>query len=82
KGGASKDYGTAVAAQARVPKEVSKRARAKLSEMHSLSLNAAATEIDGTEMSLLAPPQETSPAGEALENMGPESLTPRQGLEW
>lgn len=47
-----------------------------------MSPNAAATQIDGTQMSLLAVPEETSPAVEALENLDPDSLTPRQALEW
>ena len=58
------------------------RARQKLRELESLSPNAAATQIDGTQMSLLAVPEETSPAVEALENLDPDSLTPRQALEW
>jgi DNA mismatch repair protein MutS len=66
----------------RVPKEVIKRARQKLRELESLSPNAAATQIDGTQMSLLVPAEETSPAVEALENLDPDSLTPRQALEW
>lgn len=81
-GAASKSYGLAVAALAGVPKEVIKRARQKLRELESLSGNAAATQIDGTQMSLLAPAEETSPAVEALENLDPDSLTPRQALEW
>ncbi|WP_436876944.1 DNA mismatch repair protein MutS [Siccibacter turicensis] len=81
-GAASKSYGLAVAALAGVPKEVIKRARAKLRELESLSGNAAATQIDGTQMSLLAPAEETSPALEALENLDPDSLSPRQALEW
>ncbi|PNP14568.1 DNA mismatch repair protein MutS [Enterobacter hormaechei] len=81
-GAASKSYGLAVAALAGVPKEVIKRARQKLRELESLSPNAAATQIDGTQMSLLAVPEETSPAVEALENLDPDSLTPRQALEW
>ena len=40
------------------------------------------TQIDGTQMSLLAVPEETSPAVEALENLDPDTLTPRQALEW
>ena len=67
-GAASKSYGLAVAALAGVPKEVIKRARQKLR--------------DGTQMSLLSVPEETSPAVEALENLDPDSLTPRQALEW
>ena len=81
-GAASKSYGLAVAALAGVPKEVIKRARQKLRELESLSPNAAATQVDGTQMSLLAPAEETSPAVEALENLDPDTLTPRQALEW
>lgn len=54
----------------------------KLRELESISPNAAATQVDGTQMSLLAAPEETSPAVEALENLDPDSLTPRQALEW
>ncbi|SUG71828.1 DNA mismatch repair protein MutS [Salmonella enterica subsp. enterica] len=53
-GAASKSYGLAVAALAGVPKEVIKRARQKLRELESISPNAAATQVDGTQMSLLA----------------------------
>jgi DNA mismatch repair protein MutS len=81
-GAASKSYGLAVAALAGVPKEVIKRARGKLRELESLSPSAAGTQIDGTQMSLLAPAEETNPAVEALENLDPDSLTPRQALEW
>jgi len=81
-GAASKSYGLAVAALAGVPKEVIKRARQKLRELESISPNAAATQVDGTQMSLLSVPEETSPAVEALENLDPDSLTPRQALEW
>ncbi len=80
-GAASKSYGTAVAALAGVPKEVIKRARQKLRELESISPNAAATQVDGTQMSLLAAPEETSPAVEALENLDPTpDATP--ALEW
>ncbi|EOU9519735.1 DNA mismatch repair protein MutS [Cronobacter turicensis] len=81
-GAASKSYGLAVAALAGVPKEVIKRARQKLRELESLSGNAAATQVDGTQMSLLVAAEETSPAVEALENLDPDSLSPRQALEW
>ncbi|EPN3239623.1 DNA mismatch repair protein MutS [Cronobacter sakazakii] len=81
-GAASKSYGLAVAALAGVPKEVIKRARQKLRELESLSGNAAATQVDGTQMSLLAAAEDTSPAVEALENLDPDSLSPRQALEW
>lgn len=81
-GAASKSYGLAVAALAGVPKDVVKRARQKLRELEQLSGNASATQIDGTQMSLLSVPEETSPAVEALENLDPDTLTPRQALEW
>ncbi|EOC0207442.1 DNA mismatch repair protein MutS [Cronobacter dublinensis] len=81
-GAASKSYGLAVAALAGVPKEVIKRARQKLRELESLSGNAAATQVNGTQMSLLSAAEETSPAVEALENLDPDSLSPRQALEW
>ncbi|EOC1609244.1 DNA mismatch repair protein MutS [Cronobacter turicensis] len=81
-GAASKSYGLAVAALAGVPKEVIKRARQKLRELESISGNAAATQVDGTQMSLLVAAEETSPAVEALENLDPDSLSPRQALEW
>ncbi|NHV10281.1 DNA mismatch repair protein MutS [Cronobacter turicensis] len=81
-GAASKSYGLAVAALAGVPKEVIKRARQKLRELESLSGNAAATQVDGTQMSLLVAAEETSPAVEALENLDPDLLSPRQALEW
>lgn len=81
-GAASKSYGLAVAALAGVPKDVIKRARQKLRELENLSGNASATQIDGTQMSLLAAAEETSPAVEALEALDPDSLSPRQALEW
>jgi len=81
-GAASKSYGLAVAALAGVPKEVIKRARQKLRELENLSGNASAAQIDGTQMSLLAAAEETSPAVEALEALDPDSLSPRQALEW
>ncbi|WP_193323394.1 DNA mismatch repair protein MutS [Erwinia endophytica] len=79
-GAASKSYGLAVAALAGVPKEVIKRARQKLKELETLSGNAAATKADGPQLPLLV--EETSPAVEALEALDPDSLSPRQALEW
>ncbi|WP_345828750.1 DNA mismatch repair protein MutS [Erwinia sp. HDF1-3R] len=79
-GAASKSYGLAVAALAGVPKEVIKRARQKLKELETLSGNAAATPGDGPQLPLLV--EETSPAVEALEALDPDSLSPRQALEW
>uniref|UniRef100_UPI0039180EB9 MutS-related protein n=1 Tax=Pseudescherichia sp. TaxID=2055881 RepID=UPI0039180EB9 len=81
-GAASKSYGLAVAALAGVPKEVIKRARQKLRELESITPNAAATQVNGTQMSLLAAPEEAHPAVEALEALDPDTLSPRQALEW
>lgn len=81
-GAASKSYGLAVAALAGVPKDVIKRARQKLRELETISGNTAATQVDGTQMSLLSVAEETSPAMEALEALDPDSLSPRQALEW
>ncbi len=79
-GAASKSYGLAVAALAGVPREVIKRARQKLKELESLSNNAASSNIDGSQLTLLN--EEVSPAVEALEMLDPDSLSPRQALEW
>ncbi|WP_380183860.1 DNA mismatch repair protein MutS [Kalamiella sp. sgz302252] len=79
-GAASKSYGLAVAALAGVPKEVIKRARQKLKELEASSASAAAGSAEGPQLPLLA--EETSPAVEALEALDPDTLSPRQALEW
>ncbi|WP_092518839.1 DNA mismatch repair protein MutS [Xenorhabdus japonica] len=79
-GAASKSYGLAVASLAGVPRDVIKRARQKLKELESLSNNATAGHVDTPQLTLLT--EETSPAVEALENLNPDTLTPRQALEW
>ncbi len=79
-GAASKSYGLAVASLAGVPRDVIKRARQKLKELESLSNSATAGHVDTPQLTLLT--EETSPAVEALENLNPDSLTPRQALEW
>lgn len=79
-GAASKSYGLAVAALAGVPRDVIKRARQKLRELESLSSQTAAGTVDATQMTLLN--EEVSPAVEALETLDPDSLSPRQALEW
>ncbi|ATA25022.1 DNA mismatch repair protein MutS [Brenneria goodwinii] len=80
-GAASKSYGLAVAALAGVPKDVIKRARKKLKELETLSNNASASHIDGAQLTLLDS-EEPSPAVEALESIDPDTLTPRQALDW
>jgi len=79
-GAASKSYGLAVAALAGVPKEVIKRARHKLKELEALSGSSAGSTVEGSQLPLLV--EETSPAVEALEALDPDSLTPKQALEW
>lgn len=79
-GAASKSYGLAVAALAGVPRNVIKRARQKLRELESLSNQTAAGSIDASQMTLLN--EEVSPAVEALEALEPDSLSPREALEW
>ncbi|WP_409310052.1 DNA mismatch repair protein MutS [Pectobacterium sp. B1J-3] len=80
-GAASKSYGLAVAALAGVPKDVIKRARQKLKELETLSNNASASHIDGAQLALLGN-DEPSPALETLESIDPDTLTPRQALDW
>ncbi|WP_192458109.1 DNA mismatch repair protein MutS [Musicola keenii] len=80
-GAASKSYGLAVAALAGVPKDVIKRARQKLKELESLAGHTSSSHVDGSQLALLSP-EEPSPAIEALESIDPDSLTPRQALEW
>lgn len=79
-GAASKSYGLAVAALAGVPKEVIKRARNKLKELETVSHHTASSTVDGSQLPLLV--EETSPAVEALEALDPDTLTPRQALDW
>ncbi|BET98018.1 DNA mismatch repair protein MutS [Xenorhabdus sp. TCT-1] len=79
-GAASKSYGLAVASLAGVPRDVIKRARQKLKDLESISNNAAVGHVDTPQLTLLT--EETSPAVEALENLNPDTLTPRQALEW
>nr|CBX79614.1 DNA mismatch repair protein mutS [Erwinia amylovora ATCC BAA-2158] len=79
-GAASKSYGLAVAALAGVPKDVIKRARQKLKQLEALSGSAASTKANGSQLPLLV--EDTSPALEALEALDPDSLSPRQALEW
>ncbi len=79
-GPASKSYGLAVAALAGVPKEVIKRARQKLRELEQISAQNPPSQADGSQLNLLT--SEVSPAVEALEALDPDSLSPRQALEW
>ncbi|SQC45655.1 DNA mismatch repair protein MutS [Klebsiella pneumoniae] len=59
-----------------------KRARQKLRELESISPNRGGDPGRRHADVATRRPEETSPAVEALENLDPDSLTPRQALEW
>jgi DNA mismatch repair protein MutS len=84
-GAASKSYGLAVAGLAGVPKTVIKNARAKLRQLEQIGqaegqLSATTKpEVDITnQLSLIPEPSEVE---DALSNIDPDDLTPRQALE-
>ncbi len=82
-GAASKSYGLAVAGLAGVPKSVIKNARAKLNQLEQLSVakepTSAGSGVDiANQLSLIPEPSEVE---EALANIDPDDLTPRQALE-
>ncbi|MEF1283700.1 DNA mismatch repair protein MutS [Vibrio sp. M250220] len=82
-GAASKSYGLAVAGLAGVPKSVIKNAHTKLTQLEQLSLNgekpsqSPAVDI-ANQLSLIPEPSEVE---QALANIDPDDLTPRQALE-
>lgn len=81
-GAASKSYGLAVAGLAGVPKTVIKNARQKLSQLERLSAEGSqpqARTVDiANQLSLIPEPSEVE---QALANIDPDDLTPRQALE-
>ncbi len=82
-GAASKSYGLAVAGLAGVPKSVIKNARAKLNQLEQLSVakepSSTGSGVDiANQLSLIPEPSEVE---EALANIDPDDLTPRQALE-
>ena len=81
-GAASKSYGLAVAGLAGVPKTVIKNARAKLSQLEQLSHGndsprPGAVDVSN-QLSLIPEPSEVE---QALSNIDPDEMTPRQALE-
>ena len=81
-GAASKSYGLAVAGLAGVPKAVIKNARNKLSQLEQLgqgqdSIKANRVDV-ANQLSLIPEPSEVE---QALSNLVPDELTPRQALE-
>jgi DNA mismatch repair protein MutS len=81
-GAASKSYGLAVAGLAGVPKAVIKNARQKLTQLEQIGQNPARAEspqVDiANQLSLIPEPSEVE---EALAQINPDDLTPRQALE-
>nr|WP_285892447.1 DNA mismatch repair protein MutS [Vibrio intestinalis] len=82
-GAASKSYGLAVAGLAGVPKAVIKQARTKLQQLEQLGNNGEgevkASGVDiANQLSLIPEPSEVE---EALSNIDPDNLSPRQALE-
>ncbi|MEI9535511.1 DNA mismatch repair protein MutS [Moellerella wisconsensis] len=80
-GAASKSYGLAVASLAGVPKDVIKRAKQKLKELETLSNNSSVSHVDTPQLTFLTE-ESPSPVIEMLDNINPDTLTPRQALEW
>ncbi|CAM3012919.1 DNA mismatch repair protein MutS [Vibrio mytili] len=81
-GAASKSYGLAVAGLAGVPKTVIKNARNKLSQLEQLSHGDNAPRPNAVDianqLSLIPEPSDIE---QALSNIDPDDLTPRQALE-
>ncbi len=80
-GAASKSYGLAVAGLAGVPKTVIKNARGKLNQLEQLANQPGNNKpnVDiANQLSLIPEPSEVE---EALGNIDPDDLTPRQALD-
>ncbi len=83
-GPANQSYGLQVAALAGVPKSVIKRAKQRLLQLESQSANAP-TGNAVEQFSLFTAPLETQteehPALDALKEIDPDELTPREALD-
>ena len=82
-GAASKSYGLAVAGLAGVPKSVIKNARAKLTQLEQIGQSGNTSSVSpavdiANQLSLIPEPSEVE---QALSNIDPDDLTPRQALE-
>jgi DNA mismatch repair protein MutS len=81
-GPANQSYGLQVAALAGVPKSIIQRARLRLRELEQSAQRH--TEQQVNQLSLFAseaPAQEPSPVEDALKEIDPDELTPREALE-
>ncbi|OCG70578.1 DNA mismatch repair protein MutS [Gilliamella sp. Occ3-1] len=79
-GAASKSFGIAVAGLAGVPKVVLKRAKQKLKELEIISKQTANSGVAQSQLSFINEP-EPSEVEEALKQIDPDALTPKQALE-
>ncbi len=79
-GAANKSYGLAVAALAGVPKDIIKRAKKKLQELELLSHTTVSTQVEGSALPLFD--MQSSPIFDAIDEINPDDLTPKQALEW
>ncbi|MGI9326966.1 MAG: DNA mismatch repair protein MutS [Pseudomonadales bacterium] len=82
-GPASQSYGIAVARLAGVPKPVLEAARAQLALLESQSTSTSPNQADlfAVHPTTTAEPAEPAPAMDALAELDPDELTPRQALE-
>ena len=78
-GAANKSYGIAVAGLAGVPNTILKRAKQKLKELESLSLQTSCSHVDSSQLTLITE-HETSEVEQALHDINPDSLTPKEAL--
>ncbi|OCG41629.1 DNA mismatch repair protein MutS [Gilliamella sp. Bif1-4] len=79
-GAASKSFGIAVAGLAGVPRAVLKRAKQKLKELEIISKQTANSGVAQSQLSFINEP-EPSEVEEALKQIDPDALTPKQALE-
>lgn len=79
-GAASKSYGIAVAGLAGVPNIILKRAKQKLKELESHYQQSATSHVDSSQLSLISIPDESKVELE-LQQIDPDSLTPREALD-
>lgn len=78
-GAANKSYGIAVAGLAGVPNTILKRAKQKLKELESLSLKTSCSHVDSSQLTLITE-HEPSEVEQALHDINPDSLTPKEAL--
>ena len=78
-GAANKSYGIAVAGLAGVPNTILKRAKQKLKELESLSQQTSCSHVDSSQLTLITE-HEPSEVEQALHDINPDSLTPKEAL--